>query len=147
MSSSDQSGSGSRDSARSGGALDPVADAGSISASARAAADKLGLEEIVHITNKVGLEYVAAKKEAERLDLLKATVRARVMTRLDDGTMAEAKLRRVTEIDPEYVAHLERMIEADAESERLRIRYESYKNLFEARRSLLSYQKAEMKLL
>ena len=109
--------------------------------------DKLGLEEIVHLANKIGLEFVTMKKEAERFDLLKATVRARVSMRLDNGEHSEVKLRRLTETDDEYVEFLEKLIQARGESEKLRIRYESYKNLFEARRSLLSYQKAEMKLL
>lgn len=112
-----------------------------------AAADKLGLEDIVHLANKIGLEYAQAKREAERLDLLKATVRARVSIRLDDGELSEAKLRRMTETDDEYVSFIEQLAAAKGECGKLRIRYESYKNLFEARRSLLSYQKAEMKLL
>ena len=109
--------------------------------------DRLGLEDIVHLANKIGLEYVAAKKEAERLELLKPTVRARVAIRLDTGELSEVKLRRLTEVDEEYVTFLEKLSQARGDSEKLRIRYESYKNLFEARRSLLSYQKAEMKLL
>ena len=44
--------------------------------------DKLGLEEIVHISNKVGLAYVTAKKKAEHLELLKPTIRAKVALRL-----------------------------------------------------------------
>lgn len=111
------------------------------------ATERLGLEEIVHLANKVGLEYAQAKKESERLELLKPTVRARVMMRLDTEELSEAKLRRMTEVDPEYVDFIEKLAEAIGESEKLRIRYESYKNLFEAKRSLLSYQKAEMKLL
>lgn len=110
-------------------------------------ADRLGLEEIVHVANKIGLEYVAAKKEAERLDGLKNTVRARIMIRLDNDEMSEARLRRLMEVDPEYLEFLDKLVEARAESERLRVRYESYKNLFDARRSLLSYQKAEMRLI
>lgn len=109
--------------------------------------EKIGLEEIVHLANKIGLEYVNAKREAERLELLKPTIRSRISMRLDDGKISEAKLRRLTEIDSEYTEFLEKLSTARGESERLRIRYESYKNLFEARRSLLSYQKAEMKLL
>ena len=109
--------------------------------------DKLTLEEIVHLANKVGLEFANAKREAEYLDLMKATVRARVSLRLDTEDISEAKLRRLTETDPEYVDFLEKLANARRDSEKLRIRYESYKNLFEARRSLLSYQKAEMKLL
>jgi hypothetical protein len=109
--------------------------------------DKLGLEEIVHLANRVGLEYAAAKKDAELLDLMKPTVRARVALRIDDGAMTEARLRRLTETDTEYVQFLEKLSESRGKAEKLRIRYESYKNLFDARRSLLSYQKAEMKLL
>jgi len=111
------------------------------------ASDKLGLEEIVHLTNKIGLEYVAAKKEAERCELLKPTIKAQIALRLDTGGLSETKLRRLTETDEDYIAFLEKLAEARSQSEKLRIRYESYKNLFDARRSLLSYQKAEMKLL
>ena len=119
----------------------------SVSFSDTTPSEKLGLEDIVHLANKIGLEYAAAKRDAERLDLLKPTVRARVSIRLDDGNLTEAKLRRLTETDQEYVAFIEQLAAAKGESDKLRIRYESYKNLFEARRSMLSYQKAEMKLL
>lgn len=109
--------------------------------------DRLGLEEIVHLANKIGLEYATARKEADRLELLKPTIRARIMLRIDDGEMSESRLRRLTETDSEYVEFIEKMAETRGEAEKLRVRYESYKNLFEAKRSLLSYQKAEMKLV
>ena len=106
----------------------------------------LGLEEIVHITNKVGLDYVEAKKKADHLTLLKSSTKAKVILRLDDGKLSEVKLTRLAEVDPEYLAFIEELTEAKKESDRLKVRYESYKNLFEAKRSILSYQKAEMKL-
>lgn len=109
--------------------------------------EKLGLEDIVHLANRVGLEFATAKKDSERLELLRTTVRARISIRIDDGKISEARLRRLTETDPEYIDFIEKLSDAKGECERLRIRYESYKNLFEARRSMLSYQKAEMKLL
>jgi hypothetical protein len=112
-----------------------------------ASTDHLGLEEIVHLTNRIGMEYVEAKKNAELLELLKPTVRARIMQRYDDGTMSESKLKRITESDPEYIENLRQLIEAKSKAEQLKIRYDSYKNLFEAKRSLLSYQKAEMNLI
>jgi hypothetical protein len=118
-----------------------------ISTSASESAEKLGLEDIVHLANHIGLQYASMKKEADRLEMLKPTVRARIMTRLDVGDISETKLKRLTEMDDEFVAFLEKLSEAKGESEKLRIRYESYKNLFEARRSLLSYQKAEMRVL
>lgn len=119
----------------------------SMAQSAATSADRLGLEDIVHLANKIGLEYVAARKEAERLELLKNTVRARIAIRLDDGSVTEAKLKRLMETDSEYEDFLNKLVAARAEAEKLRVRYESYKNLFDARRSLLSYQKAEMKIL
>lgn len=109
--------------------------------------DKIGLEEIVHLANKIGLEYVNAKKDAELMELMRPTIKARIMLRLESDSLTEAKLKRLTESDQEYVDFLGKMTEARRESERLRVRYESYKNLFDARRSLLSYQKAEMKLI
>ena len=109
--------------------------------------NKLNLEEIVHLANRVGLEYADAKKEMDYLELMKPTVRSKITIRIDDGTLSETKLRRLTETDEEYVAYLEKIVEAKNNCEKLKIRYESYKNLFEARRSLMSYQKAEMKLL
>ncbi len=111
------------------------------------ASDNLSLEEIVHLTNRVGMEYVALKKEADRLELLRATIRARLMIRFDDDKISEAKLKRLAESDPEYEAFLEKLAQARSEADRLKMRYDSYKNLFDARRSMLSYQKAEMKLL
>ena len=109
--------------------------------------DHLSLEDIVHISNRVGMEYVKVKKEADRLDLLKPTVRARMMIKYDDGKMSETKIKRLAEIDQEYVDFLEELSTKKSESEQLKMRYDSYKNLFDARRSMLSYQKAEMKLL
>ncbi len=109
---------------------------------------QLGLEEIVHIANKVGLDYVEAKQKADHMLLMKPTVRARIMLRLEkDGKLSEAKLARLAETDEEYLEFLKNLAEAKRESEKLKVRYDSYKNLFEARRSLLSYQKAEMSLL
>ncbi len=109
--------------------------------------DKFGLEEIVKLTNKIGLEYVEAKRKAEYFELMRSPTKAKIAIRIDDGEMSESKLKRLTESDPEYLKFLQELTEARQESDRLRIRYESYKNLFDARRSLLSYQKEEMKLL
>lgn len=108
--------------------------------------DKMGLEEIVRLANQIGIEYANAKKQLDYLELMKSTVRAKVMLRLDNGEMSEVKLKRLADIDPEYVQHLNQIIEARTKCEKLKIQYESYKNLFEARRSLLSYHKAELKL-
>lgn len=109
--------------------------------------DKIGLEEIVRLANKVGLEYVDAKKKAEHFELMKGPTRARIALRHDSGEYSETKLKRLTETDPEYLSFLEQLSEARRDADRLRVRYESYKNLFDARRSLLSYQKEEMKLI
>ena len=107
----------------------------------------LTLEDIVTLANKIGLEYVKSKKKADYYELIKASKRAEFMEKHDDGTRTETKIRRLAETDSDYINFLEELSKAKFESEQLKIRYESYKNLFEARRSMLSYQKAEMTLL
>lgn len=109
--------------------------------------EKLNLEEIVFLANKIGLEYADAKRDMDYLELMKATIKARISIRLDNDNLSETKLRRLTETDAEYVKFLEDLSEAKSRCEKLRIRYDSYKNLFEAKRSMLSYMKAEMKLI
>jgi len=110
---------------------------------------RFDLEDIVVLTNKIGMQYVSAKKKAEYLDLLKPTKKARIMLKLDEAypKLTENKKRRMMEADENYIIYLQELSEAKSECDRLRIRYESYKNLFEAKRSKLSFKKAEMKLL
>ncbi len=107
----------------------------------------LSLEEIVKITNKVGLEYASSKRDFDELEMMKSSFKARIMERYDDGTKSEAKIKRLAETDDEFVTYLRKITDAKFTCEKLRIRYESYKNLFEARRSMMSYQKAEMRLV
>ncbi len=106
----------------------------------------LSLEEIVYKANETGIKFAQVKHEAEKLDILKPILRAKIMTRLDDGSMSETKLRRLCETDPSYIAHLEKLADYRYQAEKLKIQYDSYKNLFEAKRSELSYKKAEMRL-
>lgn len=109
----------------------------------------MGLEEIIHISNKIGLEYAEKRKEAERLELIRTSVRAKIMNRLETQIekIPEARLKRLAEADKEYVELLEKIAIFRAEAEKLKIRYESYKSLFDARRTLISYKKVELKSL
>lgn len=111
---------------------------------------ELNLEEIIHMANKLGLEYVEKRREAERLELIRTSVRSKIMNRLEEeGTtkIPETRLKRLAEADAEYMQLLEEIAGARAESEKLRIRYESYRNLFDARRTLISYKKTELRTL
>lgn len=112
----------------------------------------LSLEEIIQLANKIGLEYVDKRRDAERLELLRTTVRARIMNRIEseagnESSIPEGRLKRLAEADPEYVQLLEQIAQTRAESEKLRIRYESYRNLFDAKRTMISYKKTELKTL
>lgn len=110
---------------------------------------EMGLEEIIQLANKIGLEYVEKRKEAEKLELLRTSVRSKIMNRIELTTekIPEARLKRLAEADPEYISMLEKIVAARAETEKLRIRYESYKSLFDARRTMISYKKIELKTL
>jgi hypothetical protein len=112
----------------------------------------LSLEEIIQLANKIGLEYVDKRREAERLELLRTTVRAKIMNRIEaeagsETSIPESRLKRLAEADTEYVQLLEQIAQLRAESEKLRIRYESYRNLFDAKRTMISYKKTELKTL
>lgn len=110
---------------------------------------EMGLEEIIQLANKIGLEYVDKRKEAERLELLRTSIRAKIMNRIESTSekTPEARLKRLAEADIEYINLLEKIVSARAETEKLRIRYESYKSLFDARRTMISYKKIELKTL
>ncbi len=111
---------------------------------------ELTLEEIIHLANKIGLEHVEKRKEAERLELLRTSVRATIMNRIEAAAaerIPEARLKRLAEADAEYLSLLENIATARAESEKLRVRYESYRNLFDARRTMISYKKTELRTL
>ena len=110
---------------------------------------ELGLEEIIHMANKIGLEYVDKRRDAERLELLRTSVRSATMNRIEQelGSVPEVRLKRLAEADAEYIRLLEDIAKSRAESEKLRIRYESYRNLFDARRTMISYKKTELKTL
>lgn len=110
---------------------------------------EFGLEEIIQLANKIGLEFVDKRRDAERLELLRTVVRARIMNRIESENegITETRLKRFAEADPEYVKLLEDIANVRAEAEKLRIRYESYRNLFDARRTMISFKKVEMKTL
>jgi hypothetical protein len=113
---------------------------------------ELTLEEIIQLANKIGLEYADKRRDAERLELLRTTVRSRIMNRIEadaglDASIPEGRLKRLAEADAEYVQLLEQIAQSRAEAEKLRIRYESYRNLFDAKRTMISYKKTELKTL
>ena len=138
---------------------------------------ELSLEEIIQLANRIGLEHVDKRRDAERLELLRTSLRAQLMNRIEQEHMeraqeaaraavlagkdeaaadkiaektaqvAEARLKRLAEAHPDYLDLLDRIAESRAESEKLRIRYDSYRNLFEARRTMISYKKTEMKTI
>lgn len=115
------------------------------------AAREMPLEDIISMANRIGLEYVDRRREAERLELMRTSVRSQLMNRIEEEStersIPEARLKRLAEAHPEYLDLLERIALTRAESEKLRIRYDSYRNLFEARRTLISYRKTELKTL
>ena len=111
---------------------------------------EMSLEEIIQLANRIGLEHADKRKDAERLELLRTSIRAQIMNRIEENSekaVPEAKLKRLAEAAPEYLELLEKIASARAESEKLRVRYESYRHLFDAKRTMISLKKVEMKHL
>lgn len=110
----------------------------------------LSLEEIIHLANRIGLEHVDKRRDAERLELLRTSVRAKIMNRIEANAsekIPEARLKRLAEADSEYTLLLEEIAKTRGEAEKLRVRYESYRDLFDAKRTMISYKKTELKTL
>jgi len=108
------------------------------------------LEDIIHMANQLGLEYVEKRREAERAELLRTSIRSQIMIRLEenkDEKFSEAKLKRLAEADVEYCAFLESIATLRSDAEKARIRYESYRDLFDARKTMLYYKQVELKTL
>jgi hypothetical protein len=111
---------------------------------------ELSLEDIIQLANKIGLEHADKRRDAEHLELLRTSVRAKIMNRMEEASeksIPESKLKRLAEADGEYLELLEKIATARAESEKLRVRYESYRHLFDAKRTMISLKKVEMKHL
>jgi hypothetical protein len=107
---------------------------------------ELSLEDIIKLSNRIGLEYIEKRKEAELTELLRTPLRSKIMNRLEmeQGKLGEAKLKRLAEVDLEYIDLLKKISILRAEADKLRIRYESYKSLFDAKRTMISYKKLEL---
>jgi hypothetical protein len=114
-------------------------------------AGDVSLEEIAHLIHEAGMIYAQAKARFEKLDLFRPSVKAIAMQNAlnaaPDTKISETRLTHQAEASKEYRAHLEVLAEAQIAFEVARIHYESLRNLFEAKRSQLSYLKAEMALV
>ena len=113
---------------------------------------ELSLEEIIHISNKLGLEHAEKRREAELLELLRSSKRAQIMNQIESDnpnnkSFSEAKLKRLAEAHPDYLQLLEQIVESRSKAEKVKIRYDSYRNLFEAKRTMISLKKTEMRNL
>jgi hypothetical protein len=108
------------------------------------------LQEVVRQMHAAGLKYAKSKALLERLELTRSSVKARLMQKIlqtaGDGKISETRLLHQAEATPEYWSHLEQIAKAREDFEIHRIVYESLRALFDAKRSEMSYAKAEMNL-
>lgn len=102
------------------------------------------MREAVKAIEKHGLEYAEAKPLANHLDELKKTILSEQIMKHQDlpAWKAEAEAR----ISKEYMIHLEGLKAAEHKANVAWAKMESAKAKFEALRSLLSYEKTQMKV-
>lgn len=105
------------------------------------------LESFVKEYNAAGLAWVNAKLVVDQLDDDLPSFLAALMNELDDGEMAEAKMKRLALGDKKYRDQVNATALARAEMLRKKVRYESLDRLFEAKRSNLSFEKEKMRFL
>lgn len=108
------------------------------------------LEQVVVEAETKGKEWVSAKQVAKRLEELKKYKLSKVMNefeiseKVNGGKVSETKLKRLAEGSKDYKDHVEEWVIADKEANKLRIEYDALINFYEAKRSMLSLEKAKV---
>lgn len=109
------------------------------------------LADRIEAAGKLWVEY---KQVAARMEELKKTLKAQLSNRIEadyeakkEKAPSEAKLDRLARGSDEYIAHVELMIENQQVAHIQFIEYEALKNLYEAKRSDMSFEKAKMGLI
>ena len=109
------------------------------------------LESLAYEIEKKGKAWIEAKQVSERYDELKKIVLAEIQNNLEltntGKELSEARLKRTAEGSDKYRTHIVDMCEVKKNASVAYIEYEALKNLFEAKRSDQSFEKAKMQLI
>lgn len=109
------------------------------------------LETLSYEIEKKGKIWIEAKQIAERYEELKKTILAEIQNNTESYNtgkeLSESKLKRLAEGSDMYKAHIEEMCAAKKNASVAYIEYEALKNLFEAKRSDQSFEKAKLQLI
>jgi hypothetical protein len=110
--------------------------------------DSSNLERLVVEIQVAGQEWIEAKLKSDQLDDGEKNYLAALMNSLDDamkGTkISESKLERLARGSPEFGNYVIGKVTAIAETGRKKVRYEALQNLWEAKRSELSFERVKI---
>lgn len=108
--------------------------------------------ELVAAVEEVGLDWADANGAADLLEETRKTVLAQLQQEYQraaaaDGkkTLAMNQVEMMAQADPRYQAHLETMIKARTNANRLRVRYDSGRVKIELMRSVQATRREELR--
>ena len=105
------------------------------------------LENLVKQINEAGLAMVEAQLKASQLADDEKNFLATLMSDLEkaiDEKTSETKLERMARGSSEFRDYVRGRVLAQGEAQRLRVRYQSYQSLFEAKRSELALEREKI---
>ena len=110
--------------------------------------DSSNLERLVVEIQEAGQAWIESKLKSDQLDAGEKNYLAALMNGIDDATkgtkISEAKLERLARGSPEFGNYVIGKVMAIAETGRKKVRYESLQNLWEAKRSELSFERVKI---
>ena len=112
------------------------------------------LEALSHKIEKKGKDWNKAKQLSERCDELRKTILSEEMNKLDASYVAkgekspsEAKLERLARDSKGYRAHIEQIVTTRKISNDGYMEYEALKNLYDATRSMIAFERAKIGMI
>lgn len=91
-----------------------------------------------------GVAWVEAHLKASQLEEDQKPFLASIANEMDQGEFSEAKLERLAKGSAPYRDYIAGMCAARADALRKKVKYESWQNLFEARRTLAATERVKI---
>ena len=112
------------------------------------------LEALSHKIEIKGKDWNKAKQLSERCDELRKTILSEEMNKIDatyvvkgEKSPSEAKLERLARDSEGYRTHIEQIVTTRKIANDMYMEYEGLKNLYDATRSMVAFERAKIGML
>lgn len=105
------------------------------------------LEKLVTEIEEAGIYYVELRAIARRYEELKKIKLAQLKrdhAKRNDGRISHVQLESKAYADPDYKKFILDLVRTEKESEKAKVRYEACKNLFDAMRTNIAFEREKL---